>query len=163
MNLSFQSATATDVPTIIALAHEIWHKHYPDIITKEQIDYMLSTRYSSEQITSAMERAEQFYLVTLNEKPIGFASIEKQTDFYFLHKFYLLTDNQKQGVGTQFFRFLLQEMNNEKVRLQVNRQNIKAINFYFKNGFVIERAADFDIGNGYYMNDFIMIRKPINQ
>ena len=41
-------------------------------------------------------------------------------------------------------------------KLTVNRQNFKSINFYFKNGFTIESVADFDIGNGYVMNDFIM-------
>jgi ribosomal protein S18 acetylase RimI-like enzyme len=43
-----------------------------------------------------------------------------------------------------------------ELRLQVNRQNVVAINFYFKAGFVIEKSADFDIGDGYFMNDFIM-------
>ena len=38
-------------------------------------------------------------------------------------------------------------------------QNYKSINFYFKNGFVIERVADFDIGNNFVMNDFVMIWK----
>ena len=47
------------------------------------------------------------------------------------------------------------------VRLTVNRQNFKSVNFYFKNGFTIERVADFDIGNGYVMNDFVMMwKKP---
>jgi ribosomal protein S18 acetylase RimI-like enzyme len=45
------------------------------------------------------------------------------------------------------------------MRLQVNRKNVKAINFYFKNGFVIEDAKDFDIGSGYFMKDFVMIKK----
>ena len=40
--------------------------------------------------------------------------------------------------------------------LTVNRQNYKSINFYFKNGFIINEIADFDIGNGYVMNDFVM-------
>jgi ribosomal protein S18 acetylase RimI-like enzyme len=40
--------------------------------------------------------------------------------------------------------------------LTVNRQNFKAINFYFKNGFVIDEVADFEIGNGFVMNDFVM-------
>jgi hypothetical protein len=43
--------------------------------------------------------------------------------------------------------------------LTVNRKNYKAINFYFKNGFTIKEIADFDIGNGFFMNDFIMIKK----
>jgi ribosomal protein S18 acetylase RimI-like enzyme len=45
-----------------------------------------------------------------------------------------------------------------ELRLQVNRQNYKAINFYFRNGFIIESIADFDIGDGYFMNDFIMLK-----
>ena len=45
----------------------------------------------------------------------------------------------------------------EKLRLTVNRQNFKSINFYFKNGFKIDHVEDFDIGNGYVMNDFVML------
>jgi diamine N-acetyltransferase len=46
-----------------------------------------------------------------------------------------------------------------ELRLTVNRKNFKAINFYFKNGFIIESVKDFDIGNGYLMEDFVMLRK----
>jgi hypothetical protein len=45
----------------------------------------------------------------------------------------------------------------------VNRQNYKAINFYFKLGFKIQTVADFDIGNGYVMNDFVMVFEPLNE
>jgi ribosomal protein S18 acetylase RimI-like enzyme len=45
------------------------------------------------------------------------------------------------------------------MRLQVNRQNYTAINFYFKLGFTIERVADFDIGHGFFMNDFVMLKQ----
>ena len=45
------------------------------------------------------------------------------------------------------------------VRLHVNRQNFKAVNFYFKNNFVIEGVKDTSIGHDYYMNDFVMIRR----
>jgi RimJ/RimL family protein N-acetyltransferase len=41
-------------------------------------------------------------------------------------------------------------------RLTVNRKNFKSINFYFKLGFKIESVEDFDIGNNYFMNDFVM-------
>jgi ribosomal protein S18 acetylase RimI-like enzyme len=45
----------------------------------------------------------------------------------------------------------------QSIRLTVNRENYKAINFYFKLGFKIEKVADFDIGQGYVMNDFVML------
>jgi ribosomal protein S18 acetylase RimI-like enzyme len=42
--------------------------------------------------------------------------------------------------------------------LNVNRNN-KALGFYQKFGFVILREEDIDIGNGYFMNDYIMVCK----
>ena len=80
---------------------------------------------------------------------------------FFIHKLYLEIDKQRKGMGSEVFRQLLALMSNlEAVRLQVNRQNMKAINFYFKMGFVIEQVADFDIGDGYFMNDFVMVYRP---
>lgn len=46
----------------------------------------------------------------------------------------------------------------QTMKLTVNRRNIKAINFYFSRGFRIDHAADFDIGSGYFMNDFVMVK-----
>ena len=45
------------------------------------------------------------------------------------------------------------------MRLFVNRENFKSINFYFKTGFIIEKIIDQPIGENFYMNDFIMIKK----
>ena len=39
--------------------------------------------------------------------------------------------------------------------LNVNRHN-KALDFYKKMGMSIDRSGDFDIGGGFYMNDYIM-------
>ena len=41
------------------------------------------------------------------------------------------------------------------IELNVNRNN-PAINFYSRFGFKILRQGDFHIGNGFYMNDYIM-------
>jgi ribosomal protein S18 acetylase RimI-like enzyme len=41
------------------------------------------------------------------------------------------------------------------IELQVNRHN-KAKDFYTKIGFTIKEEKDFDIGNGYFMNDYVM-------
>ena len=44
------------------------------------------------------------------------------------------------------------------LQLQVNRNN-NAKSFYEKLGFAVIEEADFDIGNGYIMNDFVMEKK----
>jgi len=36
---------------------------------------------------------------------------------------------------------------------------LKAKNFYEKLGFVVIEEKDFDIGNGHFMNDYVMEKK----
>jgi hypothetical protein len=42
-----------------------------------------------------------------------------------------------------------------RVELNVNRSN-KAVSFYRHLGMTVLRQGDFHIGNGFYMNDYIM-------
>lgn len=161
MSLSFKPATTNHIPLLTKLATEIWHKHYPSIISEEQINYMLSTRYSDKALLEAMQKGEHFYLAYQNDLPVAYTAIELIGNFYYLHKFYVDEAKHRTGIGQAFFNYLLSQIgNSNEIKLQVNRQNVKAINFYFKNGFVIEKAEDFNIGNNFYMKDFVMVRKP---
>ena len=79
---------------------------------------------------------------------------------YFLHKFYIEVNDQAKGIGSKLFAHVLEQMPNaETIELYVNRENYKTVNFYFKHGFVIKKTIDQDIGEGFYMNDFVMIKK----
>ena len=42
--------------------------------------------------------------------------------------------------------------------LNVNRANVKAVRAYERCGFTIRERGDFPIGNGFVMEDFIMVR-----
>lgn len=161
MNLNYRKATEEDVKLIYQLADSIWRKHYITIITVEQIEFMLKTMYDKASLLKQMNEGHQFTLVYNGAEAIGYISIStKDSKNYFLHKFYVETEDQGKGVGSALFASILSEMPNaETIELTVNRKNYKAINFYFKNGFVIKEVADFDIGSGYFMNDFIMIKK----
>jgi ribosomal protein S18 acetylase RimI-like enzyme len=44
---------------------------------------------------------------------------------------------------------------NKSLLLNVNRDN-PALGFYKKKGFEIIKTEDIDIGNGYFMNDYVM-------
>ena len=159
MTVSFKPATESDIPVIATLADKIWREHYPAMITVEQIEYMLRTRYSATVIATQTQAGEQFYLAYLGGEAVGYASIELKESYYYLHKFYLDVSKHRNGIGKEFFAYLLTQIDTSKpIKLQVNRQNIKAINFYFKMGFIIEYAADFNIGENYFMEDFVMKR-----
>lgn len=152
-------ATGADAPLIREMAETIWWSHYPAIIGDEQVKFMLGKMYSLESLHSQIEEGKQlFYILVEDENPIGFIGIEPlDSTSAFIHKFYLLQTKQRKGSGTSAFQLVLNQFPEVKeIHLQVNRQNYQAINFYFKIGFVIEKVADFDIGDGYFMNDFIM-------
>ncbi|MCX6199846.1 MAG: GNAT family N-acetyltransferase [Bacteroidetes bacterium] len=159
MHLSFRPATITEIPVIDQLAQKIWREHYPAIISVEQIEFMLLNRYSVKAIEESMKRGEKYFLAYVNDDIVAYSSIEWKNDFYYLHKFYLDVSKHRNGIGKQFFDYLLSQIDSSKtIKLQVNRTNYKAINFYLKLGFVIETVGDFDIGGGYFMNDFVMRR-----
>jgi ribosomal protein S18 acetylase RimI-like enzyme len=44
---------------------------------------------------------------------------------------------------------------NKNLLLNVNREN-PALGFYKKKGFEVIKTEDIDIGNGYFMNDYVM-------
>ncbi len=161
MKLQFRQATAEDIPLINELAQKIWREHYPAIISMEQIEFMLLNRYSTRAIEEGMKSGEKYFLAYSGNMAVAYASIEWKDEFYYLHKFYLDVSKHRSGIGKQFFDYLLSQIDSSKpIKLQVNRTNYKAINFYFKVGFIIETVGDFDIGGGYFMNDFVMRRPP---
>lgn len=158
MNLQYRKATIYDVDIIFGLADRIWRNHYISIISIEQIEYMLNKMYSSQSLIKQMNDGHNFILVYDSEIPIGYISYSSNDDKnFFLHKFYVDSSIQNKGIGSLLFDYVLKSIENAKtIELTVNRQNFKAINFYFKHGFKIKSVEDFDIGNGYFMNDFVM-------
>lgn len=156
--IQLKLATQVDIDMIQNLAQEIWNAHYIDIIGKEQVDYMLTKMYDTESLTKQMTiDNHEFYLIHVDDHFIGFVSTSTNNEKdYFIHKFYIQQNKAAKGLGTNALSLLTSKFKPTSFTLTVNRQNYKSINFYFKNGFVIDHVADFEIGDGYVMNDFVM-------
>lgn len=152
-------AEQKDIELIAGIAKLTWNQHYPSIITQQQIDYMLDKMYSFASLEEQMtQKGHLFFLINFKEDTIGFISVNKESDHdLFLNKFYIDQNKAGKGLGNKAFEVLKEKLKPLKITLTVNRQNFKSINFYFKMGFKIERVADFDIGDGYVMNDFVMV------
>ncbi len=163
MELRFIKATENDIPIITYLADVIWKKHYPAIITIEQIEYMLTQMYSPDALLKQMKEGHQFTLAYLDDAPVGYISIHTKDDKnYFINKFYVLVNQHRQGIGSQLFHHVLNQIPQaQTIELAVNRMNYKAVNFYFKQGFTIKNSFDLHIGQGFYMNDFLMIKTVV--
>jgi GNAT superfamily N-acetyltransferase len=159
VQIKFSKAAHGDIPLIRTLAARIWWEHYPDIISDQQITYMLDMMYSEESIAQQMVEGQDYTLIYADADPVGYYAVsEKSLGYFFLHKFYVDTAKHRKGIGAAAFYHLLEHdcKGFKELRLQVNRRNVKAINFYFKHGFVIDYVQDFEIGEGYTMEDFVM-------
>lgn len=160
-SMKVRRATVKDIPVIHDLAERIWKVHYPAIISMEQINYMLDKMYSRIALEEQIKSGHHFYLLISADVPVGYLSYSSVGENeYFLHKLYIDSTLHHKGMGSYFFNQIFGKLKGIKsIRLTVNRQNFSAINFYFKTGFVIQEVKDFDIGNGYQMNDFVMVKK----
>jgi len=162
MDISFKKATEADIALIRSLANKIWWQHYPGIITGEQIEYMLDMMYSEKSIRTQMSQGQNYTLIYADGQAVGYYAVSEKSPFnFFLHKFYIDTSVHRKGIGAAAFAHMKATdcQGHQQITLQVNRRNIKAVNFYFKHGMVIDHVDDFDIGNGYTMDDFLMVLK----
>jgi ribosomal protein S18 acetylase RimI-like enzyme len=156
---SIRNASTQDIPLIRDLTFRIWPQTYASILSQQQIDYMLELMYSESSLQKQMDEGSQFIFVYDDGVPVGFASVqETQPSIFKLHKIYILPSQQGKGTGRFVIDYILNEIKQKgasALQLQVNRFN-KARNFYEKLGFTVIDEKDFDIGNGYFMNDFVM-------
>lgn len=158
--VSVRKADTNDIPTIQAIANATWPVAYGDILSQEQMSYMLDMMYSTESLGKQMLQNIQFFMAELDNQLIGFAAVgrEPMEGMYKLHKLYVLPTIQKSGAGKALLAAVTEyakSNSGEQLVLQVNRNNA-AVAFYQKLGFQIHYEADFDIGNGYQMNDYVM-------
>lgn len=153
-----QKAGIKDVATIKKLTQSVWPFTYKDILSPEQIEYMMELFYSDASLKEQFNK-HTFLIAYLDGEPVGFASYSSFSEgFYKLHKLYVLTSIQGQGLGKALIDFIvddLKSLDGLSLELNVNRDN-KAKTFYERLGFEVIREEDIDIGNGYFMNDYVM-------
>lgn len=154
-----RKATVKDIPLIRELTYKVWPQTYASILSPQQIDYMLEWMYSEDSLEKQMKEGSRFILVYEDEEPVGFASFEEiEPGVWKLHKIYILISQQGKGTGRFVIDYIINFIKQQKanaLQLQVNRHN-KAKEFYEKLGFAVIKNIDLDIGNGYFMNDYLM-------
>lgn len=161
--IALTPAEKSEAPEIRQFAEKSWPVAYGEIISPEQIDYMLGWMYSVETLSREIQEGIiHYYWIEVPERA-GFLSAGpvEEGAITHLHKFYLLPEFQRFGYGSQGFAALFSLLAGagvSGVELRVNRHNRKAIAFYRKNRFEIVREDCAEIGGGFVMDDFIMFR-----
>ena len=129
------------------------------------MQYMLNLFYSENSLQEQMQKGHRFIIAFDDDIPVGFAAYSPKNSaeptVYRLHKLYINPHQQGKGIGKILLNFIINDIKQGAatcIELNVNRHN-KALGFYQQSGFVIVREEDIDIGNGYFMNDYIMCKQ----
>lgn len=158
-------ASPGDIPVIQHISFKTWPVAYGNILSREQLSYMLEKMYSSRSLLEQMNNRHWFFLALHDHSPVGFASFSRlEQETFKLHKLYILPESQKTGAGKELLQFVetaAKNLGGKLLQLNVNRNN-NAKFFYEKNGFSIIKQEDIDIGDGYFMNDYVMEKSLID-
>ena len=171
-NINIRPATLEDRTLIRSISERTWPSTYGHIISQEQIDFMLDWMYSDASLAEQIEKGHQFFIANSNGADIGFCSTSKEVETssndentpapnsiaYKLNKLYVLPMAHGTGAGKALLQKAIdtaQAQGASSLFLQVNKHN-NAYSFYLKQGFVKEAEFKFDIGNGFFMDDYMM-------
>ena len=156
-----------DIMLIHDMAEIVFRHTYKDMLSPEQIDYMMDWMYSPENLSKQIEEGHVYHIAFRDDAPCGYVSVqpdgitEEGRLRYHLQKIYVLPSEQGHGLGRILFEKAVSYIRSvaagsgASVELNVNRNN-PSIEFYRHLGLKILRQGDFHIGNGFYMNDYIM-------
>lgn len=159
---SITKATTADCLLINSLASRIWEPTYGAILTSEQLSYMFDMMYAPANILKQMnELHHQYFIIYADGLPSGYLSIETvEKDLFNFQKIYSLPALHGSGIGRYIIEQGIEYLKSIHpgaftIELNVNRHN-QAVGFYKHIGFREHATRDYHIGNGYYMNDYIM-------
>ena len=152
-----------EAEAVVELAGLVWRSHYPAIISAEQIEYMLASRYKPGLVRQLLARGDLWLAARAGEALVGFAHghVLDGSD-YKLDKLYVHSDWQRHGIGGLLIAELARhalDRNAQRLVLRVNRQNQTAIDAYLKHGFRVATLIVEDIGAGFVMDDYVMVKE----
>ncbi|MDO4539564.1 MAG: GNAT family N-acetyltransferase, partial [Syntrophomonadaceae bacterium] len=157
-----QVARPDQIRDIVEMAGRIWHQHYDSLLPAGQVDYMLEKYQSDAAIRKQLIDGDIYFLMEYEGWSVGYSSVKVDEGTLFISKVYIYKDWR----GKKLFSALL-DMYEHYCRanglammwLSVNRNNKESIAIYEHMGFVKEKKQITDIGNGYVMDDYIMVKR----
>ena len=143
------------------IADDVWPKTFREILSPEQIVYMMKMMYAPEVMEKELAAGVHFRAAFVDGTAAGYTSWAPYTipGTAKLHKVYLLQTFQGRGIGSAMLADASEQARKAgftRLRLNVNKHNERARRAYFRNGFVDVESVKIDIGHGFFMDDFVM-------
>lgn len=156
--------TEKQIIEIEETANNVWHNYYKDIFSSEQIDYMLKKYQSRESLRRQMEDKYIYYMLLADGELAGYLCFKLFSDYVFISRLYIKAEYRRRGFARRAVTMFDKMTDSDefghikKIRTNVERDNLFAINVYEHLGFDKIKSVDTDIGGGFVCKDYIMER-----
>lgn len=167
MELTLQHCSKKDLDQLELISRKTFSDAFASQNNPEDFEYYLRTALTKERIASELDHPDtSFYFVIKNTETVGFFKInaaKAQTDIFDetsceLERIYVLSDHQGDGIGEWMLGQVIhmaQEAKKDYIWLGVWEENIRAIRFYEKKGFIKFGKHPYYIGKDKQM-DWLM-------
>jgi ribosomal protein S18 acetylase RimI-like enzyme len=158
--------TSNDFRQLEPFAASIWEQHYTPIIGADQVAFMLKKYQSAQAMFEQFSAGYKYAMVICGDQKVGYFAYDgKAEKEVFISKLYIHKDFRRRGLGRRILDFISNEarvLGCTAMTLSVNKDNSNSIQFYIAYGFQTIKAQKVAIGEGFYMDDYVM-SYPVQQ
>ncbi len=159
VNIHIKKVTLNDINQLQKIGKQTFYETFSEGNTEENMTKYLEEEFSIEKLTTEIsDNNAEFYFATLDEKVIGYLKLnsgQSQTEIQDdkaleIERIYVLKDFHGKNIGQILYNkaiYVAKQKNADYVWLGVWEENLRAINFYMKNGFVEFDKHVFKLGN----------------
>lgn len=162
-----KTETEEDIDILCRVAEKAWMETYENLLPKGQPEYMIEKFQSPPAVKEQMASQGYIYRLILGDGVpggfVGYAPGYEGRNEIFLSKLYLLPALKGIGAARKALNLVEAEAHRlgyPSIRLTVNKGNTHAYEVYRHWGFEAVESTVTDIGSGYVMDDYIMV-KPV--
>jgi hypothetical protein len=157
--IEIKKGTISDTDQLQKIGRQTFFESFSSGNTEENMRKYLDEGFSFGKLTAELsDKNSEFYFATLDNKVVGYLKInfgKSQTDLQQenaieVERIYILNEFQGKKIGQLLFDKAIQISIQEKadyIWLGVWEENVRAIKFYLKNGFVEFDKHIFKLGN----------------
>ena len=171
--IEIKRITVQELDQLKEIGRKTFHETFSESNDDENMTKYLDEKFSSDKLTEEINNTDsEFYFATLENDVIGYLKVnfgESQTELkddtaLEIERIYVSKEFHGKKVGQLLYEKAIQiakDKNVHYVWLGVWEENLRAINFYTKNGFVEFDKHIFKLGND-EQTDIMMRLKLIN-
>ena len=156
--MNIVTATYSDLEKLEQLASFIWRESYTQLLGENQVEYMLGRFQNARAFRQQISENYVYRIVYDGGEMIGYTASVLEGERIFLSKLYLKNAYHGRGLGKQMIEDVIGLYPEAKaIWLTVNKHN-PSHDIYRHLGFKTVESVCTDIGEGYFMDDYVMQR-----